>query len=348
MKSLFDGLWGWHLIVPDPDRLPLALVALFVVCAVGALAGPRGGNANPFYWRIAEAIFGRAGERMDRRQRKTGDLVFRGFLLCVFVMLFSFMFGVGMAQLARAFPFYGLTSIAALCLILSAGAVWASLWRLYGTLKTGKSTGRAYYILSRTTRTDFSAADDFAMTRAGMGLAARAFDKGVVAPLFWFVIAGLPGAYLYAGLAMLAWRFGRDGFSRGFGTASLVLERIAGFVPSLIAGLLIALAGLLTPTGGMTRALAGLFRFKGRARYAEGGLPVTAMAHALQVGLGGPSVDLDGRALQRRWAGPGRATARLESGHLRRALYLSVMAHLLLAALLLAAMVWLGYEGAYI
>ena len=35
------------------------------------------------------------------------------------------------------------------------------------------------------------------------------------------------------------------------------MERILGFAPHYLAGLVMALAGLFTPTGGMTRALIG-------------------------------------------------------------------------------------------
>ena len=62
------------------------------------------------------------------------------------------------------------------------------------------------------------------LPRVGMGLALKSFDKGVVAPIIWFLIAGLPGAYLYAGLATLSWRFGKEGHSAGFGDAMLALE----------------------------------------------------------------------------------------------------------------------------
>jgi adenosylcobinamide-phosphate synthase len=237
------------------------------------------------------------------------------------------------------FPLYGVTEIALLSLALAGGAVWRSLVRLYRALGLKKAGQGAYYNIVRSTRIDLANADDYTITRVGMGLAARSFDKGVVAPVFWFLIGGAALALIYAGLAAMAWRFGKEGFTRGFGLAALALERVMGFIPGLIAGFLIALAGLFTPTGGMTRAFKGLFVAKGRAPYAEGGAALTAMAWSLNVSLGGPAQDMNGSALTRAWVGPDGATARLEPGHLRRALYIVLMAWLLLMAGLAGAMI---------
>ena len=115
-----------------------------------------------------------------------------------------------------------------------------------------------------------------------------------------------------------------------------------GFAPHILSGALMALAGLFTPTGGMMRAFTGLLKSKGRAAYVEGGLPLTAMAHSLNISLGGPVHDLDGSALKRAWIGPEGATAQLDAGHLRRALYICLMAYLLLIASLCGAMIWAG------
>lgn len=320
------------------ERLPVALMALVLAALAGIVTGPVRGNANPFLWLVADGLFGRLGRRLDRPERPRSSLTGRGTVLTVGVLVLFWQAGVAAEETALLMPFYSISEIIFLSLALAGGAVWYALLRLYFGMKPPGSGKGAYYAIARTTRIDLSAADEFSITRAGMGLAARSFDKGAVAPVLWYLIAGLPGAYLYAALAALAWRFGRDGHSGGFGVAPLALEKLAGFVPSVCAGILLALAGLFTPTGGMTRALAGLSDAKNRVPYEEGGLPVQAMAHALETGLGGPATDIDGIVMKRGWAGPPGATAQLEPWHLQRAIYLSVMAYLLLIAGLAGAM----------
>ncbi len=335
----------FHTQLTDPERIPVALMAM-LVCAVGGMVtGPMHGNANPFYWVLMDGVFGKLGRRLDRTQRKPADLMTRGFMLMVAALFVSYFVGQSAAVLADQYPLYGVTQIVLLALTLTVGAPWFALLRVYGALDKGqKVSPGAYANIARTGRTDLSRSDDYGVTRVTMAMMARCFDKGLVAPLTLFLILGLPGAYIYASLAFFAWRFGKDGYSKGFGTVSMGLEKVLGWVPMTISGSLMAAAGLFTPTGGMTRAIKALMR-PGGAPYAEGGLPVTAMAHALDVSLGGPVMDLDGSAVARKWVGPEGATARLEAGHLRRALYISMMAHLLLVASLLGVMMWAARLG---
>jgi adenosylcobinamide-phosphate synthase len=339
MSDLFSIFYSQ---IMDPDRFPVLLMAMLLTAISGVITGPMHGNANPFYWKIIDIIFGKTGSRLDNRQRASSDLIVRGFMLTIIVLPVSYAVGEFSVQLAASMPFHGITQIILLSLLLTSGTVWFSLLRLFFALKEDKVAQGSYYTIAQSARTDLSGSDDYGITRAGMSYAARAFDKGLVAPAIWYLIAGLPGAFIYSGVSALAWRFGKDGFSKGFGFFALALEKLLGFVPMVFSGTLLALAGLFTPTGGMTRALIALLKPKNRAKYAEGGLPVTAIAYSLDVSLGGPVRDLEGSTLSRDWIGPKSATAQLDSNHLRRTIYISVMAWLLFVVSLLFAMLYAG------
>jgi adenosylcobinamide-phosphate synthase len=333
-------LQNFHEQIFGADRILIAIVALILVTLLGMVRGPLGGHATPFFWHLIDIAFGSFGARMDKPNRLKGDLIFRGFLLCVFVLAICFLLGRFLGLMSAHYTTGSLIEVGSLSILLTSGAVFAGVGRLYRALTNKKVTRGAYYTVARSTRTDLSASDDYTITRMGMGLVLRMFDKGVVAPIFWYLIAGITGAYIYAGLAVLAWRFGREGHGSGFGSAALELEKIMGFVPNLLSGVLVAFAGLLTPTAGMTRSLLGLMTSKGSASYAEGGLPLTAAAYALKVSLGGPTTDLEGRGIARSWVGPVNATAQLEAKHLHRAVYISFMAHLLFLASLCGALLF--------
>lgn len=311
------------------DRILIAIAAFLLVFVVGVVRGGFHGNANPLMWHIIDIAFGKLGDKMDKPGRLKGDLIFRGFILCAVVIAFTFFVGRLFETLAGTYTYWSLIEILSLSILLSSGAVFASMGRLYRALNEKKVTPGAYYTIARSTRTDLSKNDDFTITRVAMGHALRSFDKALIAPIFWFLIAGLPGAYLYVGLAAMSWRFGKDGHSNGFGEAMIALEKLLGYIPNILAGLLICLAGLLTPTAGMTRAFLGLGKTKGAASYGEGGLPVTAAAYSLNVSLGGTTADLSGAVIKRAWIGPEKATAQLESAHLHRVTYILFMAHLL-------------------
>lgn len=339
-QALFYHL---HTQIFDADRLPVAVAALLLVSCIGVLTGALAGNSYPLFWRVVSFLFGPLGSKLDKADRPAGDLVTRGTFITLTGLMIAFLIGAFWQTISFYYPNYLLVDIVALSLLLASGSIWYALVRLYKALNSQKLVKGAFLTIAKTSRTNLAASDEFTITRVGIGLGARAFDKGIVAPVLWYLIGGLPVAYLYAGLAALSWRFGKEGFTRGFGTTALTLEKLMGFVPNVFAGILIALGGLLTPTAGMTRAMFSIVPFrKGSAAYDEGGSVVTAMAYALKVSLGGVTQDLDGSAVKRGWAGPEGATAKLEAKHLHRAIYILVMAHLLFLAALLFATVFEG------
>lgn len=343
MENFFSFFTELHSQIFDPDRLPVAAAALGVVALLGALTGPLAGNANPLFWRTVDFLFGPLGSKLDKTERKSADLATRGTIITITAMIMAFMVGRAFQIVSREYQTYLIVDIVALSMVMSAGAGWFALIRLYKALAGAGTVKGAFYTLATTTRSNLTTADEYTITRVGIGMGAKLLDKAVVGPVLWYLIAGLPAAYLYAGLAALSWRFGKEGFTKGFGNPALALEKLMGFAPNVFAGVLISLAGLLTPTAGMTRSFIGLFHFgKGSAAYEEGGAPVTAMAWALKVSLGGATQDIDGSAIKRGWAGPDGATAQLNAKHLHRGLYILVMAHLLFLAAILAGIVLYG------
>ena len=115
---------------------------------------------------------------------------------------------------------------------------------------------------------------------------------------------------------------------------------LLGFVPSLYAGALIVLAGVFTPTAKIHKGVVSFFGMENRAGYEQGGYPLSGLAWSLNVALGGASQDLSGSAVKGQWVGPEGATAKNNHKHLRRALYLSVIAHILFLASLCGAYLW--------
>ena len=337
-----------HQSLFDPARLPLAMVAVLLVFIGGMLSGPVAGNANPAFWAVMNRLFGKLGQRIDKPSRLKGDLIFRGLVFTILALVIAFLIGRAFAQAGAIYPFWSIVEIGGLCLVLSAGAVFVASGRLYKALNDKKVTEGAYYTIARSTRTDMSRSDDYTIVRVGMGWVFRSFDKAVVAPVVWYLIAGLPGAYLYAGLIAISWRFGVEGHHSGFAAVMLTLERLMGMIPNILSGILLSLAALITPTAGLSRSFLGFFSTKGQARYEEGGFPVSVAAYALNVSLGGPTTNLDGGAIKRSWIGPAKATAQLGAKHLHRALYMSFIAHLLLLASLGGAMVFAGLFSGFL
>ncbi|NQZ14497.1 MAG: cobalamin biosynthesis protein [Alphaproteobacteria bacterium] len=313
MSSFAESFQTLHSQIFDPDRLPIAIAAVLIILFVGMFRAPFGGNTAPIFWHLIDKLFGNLGDRMDKKDRLKGDLIFRGLLLTLMVTSMGFLFGRFFDTAVPTLPYSDVYEVFVLCLCMASGTSVFALARLYKALNNKNVDEDAYYRIARSTRTNLSKSDDYTITRVGMGMLARNFDKGVVSPVLWYLIFGLSGAFLYTGLAGLAWRFGKDGKSSGFGQSALGLERLLGAIPNFMAGLFMAFAATFTPTASTSRAVKGWLASKGRAKYEEGGGPLTSGAWALNASLGGPTQDVNGDSIQRGWVGPERASAQLDA-----------------------------------
>lgn len=166
---------------------------------------------------------------------------------------------------------------------------------------------------------DTDALDEAGIATAAIESLAESFCDGVVAPAFWFLVAGLPGLFAAKAIntadSMIGHRTARFA---AFGWASARADDGVNWVPARIAGALICLAG----TGGWRTML------RDAARHASpnGGWPEAAMAGALRRRLGGP-ISYDGERSMRAALGEGRSP---DAGDLARALTLYRTACLLL------------------
>jgi adenosylcobinamide-phosphate synthase len=165
-------------------------------------------------------------------------------------------------------------------------------------LAVGKIVGR-----------DVERLDEGGVAAAAIESLAESFNDGVVAPLFWFVIGGLPGLFVYKAVNTADSLIGhREPRWRSFGWASARFDDVLNWIPARLAGVLVALAG----KGGWRIML----RDARKHASPNAGWPEAAMAGALGVRLGGLAW-YDGAPSERPILGEGRATV---AADLRRAL----------------------------
>ena len=172
------------------------------------------------------------------------------------------------------------------------------------------------------------------VARAAVESLAENFADGVVAPLFWYVLLGLPGLLGYKAINTLDSMIGhRDPRYLRFGRVAARADDVASWIPSRLAAALLAGAALFVPGARARAALRAAVRDAGRHRSVNAGWPEAAMAGALGFALAGPR-RYAGRTVEDAWMGDGRRE--LEAKDLRAALRLYAGAAALLAALLAA------------
>ncbi|MEM9097435.1 MAG: adenosylcobinamide-phosphate synthase CbiB [Pseudomonadota bacterium] len=130
---------------------------------------------------------------------------------------------------------------------------------------------------------DTAALDRSSVARGAIESAAENFSDGVVAPVFWFLVAGLPGIMIYKLIntadSMVGYRTARY---EAFGWASARVDDVANWVPARLSAVLICAAG-----GGLA-ALKVVRSDAGKHRSPNAGWPEAAVAGALGIALSGP------------------------------------------------------------
>ena len=156
---------------------------------------------------------------------------------------------------------------------------------------------------------DTAALDEAGVARAAIESLAENFSDGVVAPVFWMLIAGLPGAAVYKAIntadSMIGHRTPRY---QAFGWSAARLDDLVNLPASRLSALLIVAAAAVTKSASAAAAWQAVRRDARRHRSPNAGYPEAAMAGALGLALAGPRdyggvrVDdaLDGRRAPRR------------------------------------------------
>jgi adenosylcobinamide-phosphate synthase len=200
----------------------------------------------------------------------------------------------------------------------------------------GLPAGRA--AVSHIVGRDPTSLDSHGVARAAIETLAENFSDGVVAPVFWYLLFGLPGLFAYKMANTLDSMIGhRTPHYRSFGWAAARFDDLLNLVPAPISGLLLVTAAVFTKNGRPDRALVIMLRDGRKHHSPNAGWPESAMAGALGLALAGPR-RYPGGLVADPWLGDG--SARAATTDIIRALRLYRLACLLEGGLLAGA--WLA------
>jgi adenosylcobinamide-phosphate synthase len=132
--------------------------------------------------------------------------------------------------------------------------------------------------------------DQAGVSRAAIESSAENFSDGIVAPVFWLALLGLPGLLIYKAVNTADSMIGhRNARFESFGWASARFDDLLNLAPARLSGVLLALAAPLAG-GSVSRALQVMRRDAPKHRSPNAGWPESAMAGALDLALAGPRV----------------------------------------------------------
>jgi adenosylcobinamide-phosphate synthase len=164
-----------------------------------------------------------------------------------------------------------------------------------GRTSVGKIVGR-----------DTTQLDESGVAKAALESLAENTADGIVAPVFWYAVLGLPGLVAYKAINTADSMIGHKSEKHlHFGFVAAKLDDLVNLPASRLTALFFAAAAAITNVADGKRVLASVWRDASKHRSPNAGWPEAAMAGALNVRFGGPR-NYDGEYVDLAYMGEGR------------------------------------------
>jgi adenosylcobinamide-phosphate synthase len=317
------------------DGIPL-LAALLLALALDALFG----DPDWLYRRLPHPVvlIGRATAWLEARwldpaappaaQRRCGIAT------SLLVLAASTLAGLALQALCLRVP-YGWLGLG---LLMSSLLAFRGLHQHVAAVARGleRSLASGRRAVARIVGRDPLRLDRHGVARAAIESTAENFADGVLAPLFWGLLLGLPGILACKAIntqdSMIGHRSERYVH---FGRFAARLDDLVNWLPARLAAFLLLAAALALPRMTPAAGWRALWRDAGHHRSPNAGWPEAAIAGCLGLRLAGPR-HYGGEPVADAWMGAGRAAA--TPADIARALQLLAAATLLTGILLAAAL----------
>ncbi|MDE2693455.1 MAG: adenosylcobinamide-phosphate synthase CbiB [Paracoccaceae bacterium] len=201
----------------------------------------------------------------------------KGILFIAFMVIFLAIFG----YLIERLPFSAIWNILIVAILLSHKSLTEHVTAVSLGLQKNLSQGRTAVAMIVGRDTANLAETDIA--RSAIESAAENFSDGIIAPLFWFLIGGLPGILIYKFVNTSDSMIGYKNIQYNqFGWAAARLDDLLNWIPARLSGLLICIVHQ------NNSALNIMWRDARLHRSPNAGWPESAMAGVLDVSISGP------------------------------------------------------------
>lgn len=270
----------------------------FLIIAAALMLDRVAGDPDWLWRRVPHPVvlFGKSIAAFDRsfnrrplspRRRRA-----RGTVAIIVLLAASAVVGLVLHRWFAVLGFPGLLlEIAAVAIFLAHKSLADHVGRVAdGLLSGGLEGGRQ--AVSMIVGRDPETLDEPGVCRAAIESLAENFSDGVVAPVFWYGLLGLPGLLAYKMLNTADSMIGHKNEAYlDFGRASARLDDWANFLPARLSALLIAAGAWISAGYAAGRdAIEAAVRDQGLHRSPNSGWPEAAMAGALGIGLAGPRI----------------------------------------------------------
>ncbi len=247
---------------------------------------------------------------LNRQAQPRGRRILLGGLSSLLVVGLAAGLGLALTRLLADLPFGWVVEGLLASTLLAFRGLYDAVRAVARGLAESLEAGRA--AVGEIVGRDPASLDAAGVARAAAESAAENFSDGFVAPLFWFLLLGLPGLFAYKAVNTLDSMIGhRNARYEAFGKLAARLDDAVNLVPARLAGLILVAAAALLPGASAPAAWRALRRDAPKHRSPNAGWQEAALAGALGLALAGPRV-YGGQVVEDHWMGDGRSAMTAE------------------------------------
>lgn len=225
--------------------------------------------------------------KMNRASLSSGRRRNAGIVLLLVLVLGGFALGAILHEFLSHLPFGDVFIVVIAAVFVAQNSLYRHVAAVRDGLESGGLEGGRKAVAMIVGR-DPEQLDEAGVSRAAIESCAENFSDGVVAPVFWFALLGLPGLIAYKAVNTADSMIGHKNETyQDFGWASARFDDFINLPASRLSGLFIALSAPLAH-GSAGRSLSCMVKDARKHRSPNAGWPEAAMAGALDIALAGP------------------------------------------------------------
>ena len=275
---------------------------------------------------------------LEKHMNTGSNRKLKGVALLILLLLTGLAISLLIVAVTRRIPFGWVIEALLATSLLAQNELGRAVKAVADSLAVSLESGR--FAVSHIVGRDPHVLDESGVAKAAIESLAESTSDGVVAPLFWLLVAGLPGIVLYKAVntadSMIGHRIERYA---QIGWASARFDDLMNWIPARLTALLIAGASFLTRSADPEAAWGTALRDARKHASPNAGWPESAFAGALGFALGGPRA-YDGEIHDLPSFGDGRSDLKANDILVALELYWKTLNLLLVLTIGLGLLLW--------
>lgn len=317
--------------IGDLSTIWLLIAAIILDVALGDPAWLFGFIAHPVVY-IGKLI-SFCDKTLNNWELGKTTLVIRGYMVLVILFGLGIAAGVLIEAVVSLSVFLLPIKIFTISIFIAIRSLYSHVKDVYSALNQGLVEAKA--AVAKIVGRDVTNMTEISISRAAIESLAENMSDGVVAPIFWYLIGGLPGLIAYKCINTADSMIGHKSFKYiHFGRAVALCDDILNYIPARItAGLFLIMSFLAGGAARFENMWKHLRQDASQHASPNAGWPETAMAVMMDIALGGPRIYGEDK-VEGVWLNP-KGREILHRADIKQALKLYVIALFLMIAVLI-------------